>query len=720
MKTKGHRKIAAILICAAMLLAMLPAAVFAEGEGSSVPPAGTGTESSAPAGGEGSGSGTESSGTGAGSESSGTGTETSGTGAGSESSGSGTETSGTGTGSESSGTGAGSSEAGTGAESSGTGTGTGTGSGTESSGTGSGTEETPGITNSDIVVIPSNANALVLMDVGAQSPKGVPGDVITVVLPIAVNKEYLPSENYILRNINIIPDIPTDSGVSNWPFDIIDAGSTRHLQDMSYNSTADVYFDFRISQFAKKGVYPVKFKVNATVWRYDDVNGTTVTEDVTFPLCVYATITDNGSMSGVTTAFGCLQVAGSNISGTYSVPVATPGQSVTLRIPVVNVGGTLTDITVNPVASSNLDTFPFVARASNYGKSFDSWASGEIKTLDFSFTVSDYATSGNKVISFKGTYFENGSAAESTFSTQLTIVGGYEPSSISVMVQSYKLFVSGTEVSGLTAGEEGDLILTIVNNSGSDRAGKVMANLVFANSPGLTIAPGSTDSAYIDGIAAGGSAAARFKIMAKPDAEAGSAVLGVGLTYESADSVTGTANQNIMIPVSQKMDLMLGTPAVYGKQIKGREASISLPITNMGRGKALNVRVLGADGITISSPCYVGDILAGASITADISAGFSKIGSYMGTLIVQYEDANGTLYTSTAQVQLNVSENSAASDPANNNNNNPGTGNQQGSSSGQGQSILPWILLAVVAVAAIIVIAVMASKNRKPGGGIGA
>ena len=57
--------------------------------------------------------------------------------------------------------------------------------------------------NTSVTITPSNANALVLMDVGAQSPKGVPGDVVEVVLPIAVNREYLPSENYTLRNITV-------------------------------------------------------------------------------------------------------------------------------------------------------------------------------------------------------------------------------------------------------------------------------------------------------------------------------------------------------------------------------------------------------------------------------------------------------------------------------------------------------------------------------------
>ena len=43
------------------------------------------------------------------------------------------------------------------------------------------TDEKP---NTDIKVIPSDANALILMDTGAQSPKGVPGQVVKIVLPL--------------------------------------------------------------------------------------------------------------------------------------------------------------------------------------------------------------------------------------------------------------------------------------------------------------------------------------------------------------------------------------------------------------------------------------------------------------------------------------------------------------------------------------------------------
>ena len=530
--------------------------------------------------------------------------------------------------------------------------------------------------NTDIKIIPSDANALVLMDTGAQSPRGVPGQVVTIVLPLAVNKEYLPSEKYMLRNINIYPDVPTDTSVSNWPFELIYASDVQHLKDMSYNSTAEVWFEFKISEFASKGRYAAPFKVNATVWREDAVNGTTITEDVTFKITAYVTVVDDGNMSGVTTSFGSLQVAGTNAGGSYTVPTGTPNQTVSMRIPVINVGGTLTSVTVYPVVSTSLDEFPFVVESTNYGKYFDYWASGEVKYLDYTFKVSPFATSGNKAIKFKATYFENSAPAESSFSTQITIIDGYDASAMSVMVQSYKLYVDDTEVSGLMAGEETELRLTLINNSKYDTAKKVISSLVFTNSPGLTLCVGGTDTAYADSIKPGGTATLKYKIMAKQDAEVGPAMLGINLTYETTEAVAGKAAQNIMLPVSQKMDILAGTPEVYGTPSKDKEATISVPLTNMGRAKAMNIRVMATDGMTASTPCYVGDLLAGGSTSADVTVNFSKIGAFVGKLILQYEDANGETYSQDISVPLAVAESSADADANNVNTQKSGTGSR--------------------------------------------
>ena len=548
--------------------------------------------------------------------------------------------------------------------------------------------------NTDIKIIPSDANALVLMDTGAQSPRGVPGQVVTIVLPLAVNKEYLPSEKYMLRNINIWPDVPSDTSVSNWPFELIYASDLQHLKDMSYNSTAEVWFDFKISEFASQGRYAVPFKVNATVWREDAVNGTSITEDVTFKITAYVTVTDNGNMSGVTTSFGSLQVAGTNVDGSYTVPTGTPNQTISMRIPVINVGGTLTSVTVSPVVSTSLDEFPFVVESTSYSKYFNYWASGEVKYLDYTFTVSPFATSGNKAIKFKASYYENSAPAEGSFSTQITIIDGYDASAMAVMVKEYKLYVDDTEVSGLMAGEETELRLTVINNSKVDTAKKVIGSLVFTNSPGLTLCVGGTDTAYADSIKPGGTATLKYKIMAKQDAEVGPAMLGINLTYETTEAVAGKAAQNIMLPISQKMDILAGTPEVYGTPSKDKEATISVPLTNMGRAKAMNIRVLATDGMKSSTPCYVGDLLAGGSTSADVTVSFTKIGAFVGKLILQYEDANGETYAQDISVPLSVAESSADADTNNVNTQKSGTGSR-------------WWLWLIVILLVLFIIAVI-------------
>ena len=548
--------------------------------------------------------------------------------------------------------------------------------------------------NTDIKIIPSDANALVLMDTGAQSPRGVPGQVVTIVLPLAVNKEYLPSEKYMLRNINIWPDVPSDTSVSNWPFELIYASDLQHLKDMSYNSTAEVWFDFKISEFASQGRYAVPFKVNATVWREDAVNGTSITEDVTFKITAYVTVTDNGNMSGVTTSFGSLQVAGTNVDGSYTVPTGTPNQTISMRIPVINVGGTLTSVTVSPVVSTSLDEFPFVVESTSYSKYFNYWASGEVKYLDYTFTVSPFATSGNKAIKFKASYYENSAPAEGSFSTQITIIDGYDASAMAVMVKEYKLYVDDTEVSGLMAGEETELRLTVINNSKVDTAKKVIGSLVFTNSPGLTLAMGGTDTAYADSIKPGGTATLKYKIMAKQDAEVGPAMLGINLAYETTEAIADKAAQNIMLPISQKMDILAGTPEVYGTPSKDKEATISVPLTNMGRAKAMNIRVLATDGMKSSTPCYVGDLLAGGSTSADVTVSFTKIGAFVGKLILQYEDANGETYAQDISVPLSVAESSADADANNVNTQKSGTGSR-------------WWLWLIVILLVLFIIAVI-------------
>ena len=445
------------------------------------------------------------------------------------------------------------------------------------------------------------------------------------------------------------------------------------------------------------------------------MNGTSITEDVTFNLCVYVTLMGNGSESGITTNFGPLQIAAANQSGVFESPILKPKQNVTLRVPIVNKGGVLKNVTISPVISNSLDEFPFIAENVNYGRYFERWESGGMAYVEYNFTVSYYATNGNKPVKFLATYYENGEPQQCAFSTYVYITNGYvapiekAETAMSVMVSGYKLFVNGAEVSGLMAGDDATIRLTLINNAKKDTSLKNVATLSLANSNGLTLTVGSSDAAYVRAISPGETAEVEFNVSVKRDADVGASTVGVNLTYENSDSIAGKAAQTIMIPISQPMDIAIDAPIVYGTPTQDSPTSINLNMVNMGRGKALNVRILALEGISMAESYYGGDLLPGGTLSADFQVNCTKLGEFTGKLLVQYADANGQQYTQEIPLTLNVEEAKPASSDAVI----IGGDTDVDSTNVRGGG-LPWWawLLIALAVVAIVIIAIVSSKNK--------
>ena len=633
-------------------------------------------------------------------------------------------------------------------------------SGDDNSGSNSGNNTVNEKPNTSVTITPSNANALVLMDVGAQSPKGVPGDVVEVVLPIAVNREYLPSENYTLRNITIKPNISgsggssssssgtgTGSGTSqstattSWPFDVIDASYTRHLDDMSYNSTAEVWYKFRISEFAKKGVYPMNFTVNATVWRKDAANGTDITEDVTFTLTEYVTVVGDGELSGVVSNIGVLEIGGFADGAVNSSPVTSPGQSITLTVPLVNKGGHLSNITVSPVISGSLDEFPFVVDKLAYGISLNDMETGDTQNFTYTFMTSPYATTGNKPVTFRASYEENGITGECNFTAYIYVKDGYEDLSqmapvatmknwtlwkvkkedeqeqkdpqeivtttskvnvrkgMSTKAEIYKTVPANTQMvrleqnedqtwskvqlsdedttpyyisskylvsSGtgelehlektdyLSAGDEGVIRMTFINNSNERTIVDTAASIAIADPTALNLTTGSSDTAYLGVLKPGQTGEATFRVTVPAAAPVGSTTITVTNNYANTSMATRAVSQNIMIPIKQPMNVMADTPVIYGTPKTDEPFSVSLNIINKGRTKAYNLSITAMDGISMAETYYGGDVLPAGSLSADIEVETAKSGSFNGTLLISYEDSDGELYTQYVDLPVNV------------------------------------------------------------------
>lgn len=493
----------------------------------------------------------------------------------------------------------------------------------------------------------SDKKAIVLADTGAKTVSGNPGDKIQIELPLAINREYIPSLNYIIRNITIEPVIPTErSEIEDWPFEIKNASYIKQIKDMTYNSRADVFYDFEISKTAQKGTYPIPFLINATIWRKDDINGTQIKEDVEFKLITYIKVTDDGSESKVTNQLGALSIATIDKDGSIiPAPAGDAGQRIKLKLPLINNGGTLTDINITPVISNSLEEWPFVVEVINYGKKLPNMAHGDVVSLEYEFKISEEASSGAKPINFRATYKENGTPEESLFSAYINVVKGKPKEDPKELPDSIpKLMVIGytTEPDIIYSGESFDLTLEFKNASKNKSIENCLISLTLIQDE-LMPDSGKSDSAYIDYLGAGKVARRTFNLKALPTATNPTSTIVVNMDYETSKVSPGSQVQGVVLEIKQEVDISIESPTIYGNENKINEPiAVTIPIVNKGKSKVYNLQIdVKDENISMIEKFYGGDLLPGAKSSADFQILCHKAGEIEGVFIITYDDIDG-------------------------------------------------------------------------------
>ena len=527
--------------------------------------------------------------------------------------------------------------------------------------------------NDNDKVVSSNVHALLIADAGVSAPTAKPGENAEILMPLVVNREYLPSDLYFLRNITIEPSIPTTiKDIGNWPFDITSISYVRHLDDMTYNSRADVEYSIPVSQTAKKGVYPIDFTIWATVWRYDEMNGTDIQEDVKFTVTIYVNVTEDGADSGVTSDLGALTTVSVDEDGQHiAAPRGNSGQRIKFTLPLVNRGKNLTEITIAPKVSSNLNECPFVVEQTNYGQTIPDMAPGDTVMVEFDFQLSPYATQGNKPVTFECTYKENGTQKTCEVTSFVYVVYGYEePNTASappVHIESYSLTVDGQPVNQLFAGDEAILSMTIRNDDKNVNARKVRIGASI-DTKVLLFSMGETDTKYVDVIESEKSADISYKITVANEAAEGPTNFSVTLNYENWEVTQASASQTLPLIVKQPVRVEVGEPTIYDSDAKPDEPiAMSLSIVNKGRSKIYNVSIdVEGKGLSMYEDYYGGDVLPAAKLNPDILVSSTTAGKCSGNLLVHYEDSEGEAYTETVPVSFTVAEQPVVQQPEQN------------------------------------------------------
>ena len=308
----------------------------------------------------------------------------------------------------------------------------------------------------------------------------------------------------------------------------------------------------------------------------------------------YVNVLEDGSQSQKINELGALSIASVDEDGAIiPAPSGNAGQRVKLRLPVINNGGNLSNISVTPVISTSLDEWPFVVEAVNYGKNLPDMKHGEIAFLEYDFKISPNISEGAKPINFRATYKENDVYMESLFSAYINVAKG-KPEIKELPDSVPKLIVTGysTEPEIIYAEDEFQLILNLQNtsyNSTIKNAGIVLT--LEENS--IMPAKGESDTKYINSLKPRGTTSCTFKLKALPTALNPTSTIAVTMDYENEKVVKGTAAQGIVISIKQKMEVSVEEPIIYDEDIAvGDPIAVSMAIVNKGRTKAFNLEIV--------------------------------------------------------------------------------------------------------------------------------
>ena len=207
----------------------------------------------------------------------------------------------------------------------------------------------------------------------------------------------------------------------------------------------------------------------------------------------------------------------------------------------------------------------------------------------------------------------------------------------------------------LAVGENGTLTAALTNPS---RYAGMTGLLLTVSDPSGDILPAGSDKLPLPDLLPGESATIEAPLTVAPGASVSLHQLQLTLTWSSLGQ-PGTWTESFTLPVTQTMRLERGGLTAPSSVLQGNQATVSLPLMNMGRGELRNVlATLVLPGVTEGQSVLVGTIGAGESKDAKITftPGKTVLGEVSGEVLVTYEDAWGNADKFSLPVSLTVEE----------------------------------------------------------------
>ena len=214
-----------------------------------------------------------------------------------------------------------------------------------------------------------------------------------------------------------------------------------------------------------------------------------------------------------------------------------------------------------------------------------------------------------------------------------------------LIIESYNY---GEGVTAVTGGEVFTLTAAIRNTGKAPvRNVKITVSAAADEETGGAFSPAnSSNTFYIDSIAAGGSVTKSIDLLPKADAKPKSYGVDFAFSYEAIvndELVTKDVTQTLAIPLTQPDRFEVTEPQMYGPVMQGETLSGSVSYVNKGKSTIFNlsVKVEGEGFTTAEAEAYIGNVESGASDSYDLAINPTQAGTVNGTITFTYEDSNG-------------------------------------------------------------------------------
>ena len=439
-----------------------------------------------------------------------------------------------------------------------------------------------------------------------------------------------------------------------------------------------------------------------------------------------------------------------------------PGESQKWTLVITNkTGRDLSNLSVSPdMGGENADAWPFKTDYQKYEQKIDTLKNGEHKEISFDFSQRDDAGTRRYAIPFSVYTGDNdepiathklyvnttekpqadnsqnqgdngnggGSGSGSADGDAMTAsVGNDEPavysgggsgsSGSSSDGSVPRVIVTGfdTNPAEVHAGSDFTLTIHLKNTSKKTKVQNMLFELEAptegtdeqTSAPAFLPTSGS-NSIYLDGIKADGTADISITLNAKADLLQKPYSINLSMKYEDSQATQIDSSSSISIPVKQDARFEFSEFEISPQTIEvGGEANVMCSLYNLGRIKLYNAKARFEGNGIKKQEIFIGNVEAGATGSIDAMLEGEKVtnGNSKITMTLSYEDESGNISETTKDFELEVTEAVDDSDMYMNTDGDVDAGSS-------GFPVVP-VVVVIVIIAGVVAAVVFVKKKKK-------